>query len=136
MRPYCCVTDDGFRLLLPSGSRENTNASGADVASASEQRTSHRARCSVRAVTVLGSTVTCRRWWVLVSFSAITVPSWAIARRTVMTARFRSMWRHRSAHSSPRRAPVTIVSQTKNPQCTSIRYASAISRAASSGEGG
>ena len=47
-----------------------------------------------------------------------------------------STCRQRNAHSSPRRAPLTIVSQTNIPQSGSTRNDSAIKRAASSGVGG
>jgi hypothetical protein len=133
---YRCVTDDGLRLVEPSGEFENTNASGDISSPSAAARASHRWRCSVSAATVPGSIVTYLRWWVLVSFSSVSLPSWAMARRTVTTARPRSTWRHCNAHSSPRRAPLTIVSQTSIPQSGSARNASAIKRAASSGVGG
>jgi hypothetical protein len=61
---------------------------------------------------------------------------WALLRCRVSRAPARSTWRQGSALTSPRREPVTIVSQSSRPQSGSLAHASSSSRAASSAVGG
>lgn len=81
-----------------------------------------------------------RCWWVLVSFSyQRRLSSLAMALRTNIvaesgSARFRRS--QRSAHISPRRAPVVIASHTKVPQSGSVWYAWLTIVAACSAVGG
>ena len=69
-----------------------------------------------------------RFWWVLVSFSPDSLPRCQMLRRIASTPAARSRCSHRRAHSSPRRAPVTIASQTQ--QCPSRDRSHASSRCA------
>ncbi|MDN5748153.1 MAG: hypothetical protein L0H64_06550 [Pseudonocardia sp.] len=69
------------------------------------------------------------------SFSHVSRLRWPMLRDTEITPVDRSTSTHRSAHSSPRRTPVTIASHTSVPHSGSA-HASVRIRAASSGDGG
>ena len=95
----------------------------------------HRSRWPAKSVRVSWSRAIRRCWWVLVSFSQVCPASWPMLRSTDSTPPTTSRSFQRSAHSSPRRKPVTIVSQTSTAQSGSDQ-ASLRMRAASSGDGG
>jgi len=66
-----------------------------------------------------GRGATRRSWWSLVSFSPSLLPRCQMHRRTASTPAAKSRCSHRRAHSSPRRAPVTMASHTNVPSASS-----------------
>ena len=97
-------------------------------------RLRQRRRCSVSSATVSGSRAMRRCWWALVSFSHVGRPRWPMLRSIASMPPSRSRWRQRRPHSSPRRAPLTIVSQIRPPSPGPSRPLRI--RAASAGLGG
>ena len=132
---YRCVTDSGRRGVVPSGSSEKTKASGLSSAPNARARATQRRRCSTINATVPKSSTTRRSECVLVLCSSHrSAPICPIRRSRWRTPFTRSRCRHRIAQSSPRRRPITMVSQTSVPQSGSFQASSMIS-AASLGRG-
>ena len=90
----------------------------------------------VRITTVSWSSLITRIWWVLVSLRIVVPLRRTRLRRMVSKPEIRSTCSQASATSSPRRAPMMKVSQTKVPQSASCSHAALAILAASPAEGG
>lgn len=104
---------DGFRR---GGCRGRWQQPGRWPAARAKRSPSARAlsrarRRKARSATMVSSSMATRRdWWVLVSFSRSSRPTWEIDRRIVISARSRPMSVQRTAHPSPRRHAVAASS--------------------------
>ena len=136
-REKASVIRPGFHGAIQSGSSENTNASSDKAMSNSAARSSIAVLCRPRRSTVPASSASRRAWWVLVSFSITSRPTWTAERSTSTWAPTRSTADQRSTISSPRRAPVTAATW-KNTPSSGRRdcFAASMSRITSSGDGG
>ena len=112
----------GQREKIRARRRASTPRSARCRRSAAGRRAAGRASVASRVIR--------RCWWVLVSFSQVCVPRWAMLVRTRARRRAKSIRSQRSAHSSPRRAPVVIASQTSMPQSGSCQASATIARPA------
>ena len=129
------MTVSGFNQVLWSGAPENTKLSSASSMPRLEAVRAACWRYAWRSARVCGSATIRRRWWVFVSFSHVTVLTWATVVRMSMTLVEKSMRSQRRAHSSPRRAPVVMASQANMPQSGSF-HADPTIWAACVGDGG
>lgn len=104
------VTLSGRNGVVASTEGENTKAFGATTTPASRTHRVERARCCVITATPTGSSATLRPRSVLVVFSASPLGTTTTERVTWSVPVSRSTSDHRSAHSSPRRMPVSAAS--------------------------
>ena len=111
------VTRSGRHGVAPSGESENTNADFGTFAPHASARSVHRRRCTSSDASVVESKDTRRLACDLVPFS--TRSSLRVPTRDLAIAREPNVAPtsdHRSAHNSPRRAPVTAASRRKHPR--------------------